>query len=103
MLNLTTGSIASILLIAAMTILQVLDIYTTYQCLKKPDRTEANKIMAFLIRYMGTLPALVIPKALVLVFIGWALVTYPVWQIQIPMGLVCCGYVYVVRSNWKLM
>lgn len=50
------------------TILQVLDFYTTYKAISSGGK-ELNPIVAWLMKYLGLIPALVLVKGYVAVFV----------------------------------
>lgn len=88
----------SIILFVALCLLQVLDVYSTKRLLDANAAHEANIVMAFLVKKLGTLAGLALPKmaALVLLYL---------YAMQYPNGLfaLVAVYVAVVVNNFTLM
>lgn len=76
--------------------LNLLDIYTTLAILKQGGR-ELNPVMARLMRALGTAPALVIAKSLLLTLLYWQLESLPFWLLALLVGV----YAAVVAHNFK--
>ena len=84
------------MLFAALVVLQVLDMYTTVRAMRH-GHTEANKYVAWLMDKIGVIPAMLLPKILVMGFFGFYLSEWP-WFVLA--GLVCF-YVWVVQHNYR--
>lgn len=100
------------ILLAIFTVLQIADIVTTIKVLKRPDRKEGNKIMAWLMDKIGIVPTLIIPKTLAVLILGYAAYLYPglpdttgTWPHILSGVLICWSgfYVLVVRNNKQLL
>ena len=86
-------------MIAALISLQVLDIISTYLCLKSESGAEANPWLAKLMAKIGLLPALVLAKGL---FIAMLIL----WGYLVPTAFIVvmiAFYVYVVVNNFKIL
>lgn len=94
-------------LLALITALQVLDVYTTWRALQNPGNVEANKIMARLMAWMGVLPALIATKLLFLIILVagvlWtSFYAASLWYIlTCALGLILGGYALVVGNNFR--
>ena len=84
------------LLFAALVVLQVLDMYTTLRALRN-GHTEVNKYMARLMDNVGVIPAMLIPKALMLGAI-WLYLPLVPW---LALAGLVCFYVWVVQHNYR--
>lgn len=85
----------SIYLFIAIAVLQIGDIVTTVACIQSGKGQEANGLMAFLIKRLGLVPALVATKAAILSLLWYAL---PQMPIEILVAMVFL-YVWVVINN----
>jgi len=81
-------------LFAVMCVLQAADGWTTYQGLRYGAR-ERNPIANWLMDALGTVPAIVVIKGVVIV-VAWLLIPQP----EYLAGLVIV-YALVVWNNWK--
>lgn len=100
------------ILLAIFTVLQIADIVTTIKVLKRPDRKEGNKIMAWLMDKIGIVPALIAGKVVALIVLGYAVYLFPglpdtsgYWPHILSGVLIGWSgfYVWVVRNNKQLL
>lgn len=87
-----------VILLIVFCVLQVLDTYMTYKLLASGVAHEANPVMAWFMEKIGTLSGMIVPKALLVVFLGVFALPYP-WLL----GILCVLYVWVVVHNYLLM
>lgn len=80
----------------ALMLLQAADIYTTTRIIGTGGR-EINPAMAWLMRELGVMPALVVSKCLMLIVVLALLPQLPMWFMT---GL-CVFYAFVVWHNWR--
>ena len=89
-------------LLAAIAILQGLDIETTYRALTKGQGNyEANKLMAWLMGKLGMLPALLLTKAIMLIMLTGAILWAPSRLLTIVLGGIILLYAVVVINNFR--
>jgi len=90
-------------LLMAFIALQIADIWTTHKCLQRPDRKEANKVIAWLMSKMGVLPALIALKVPIICAVGYVTLclSVPWWPIALVM--LCVFYAAVVVNNIRLL
>ena len=93
----------SILIAIALTILQALDIYSTYQFLKRPDRQEGNKWLKIMMDKIGILPTLIIMKLAVFLPITYVFIRVQHEYMTASGVVIIAIYVWVIRNNWRLM
>lgn len=82
-------------LFGLLTALQLADVYTTRRILIAGGK-ELNPMMRWLIRKLGVMPGLIIPKAFLLILAYIVLLPYP-WVL----GALCGLYVGVLVHNAK--
>lgn len=92
------------ILILVLIVLQLLDIYSTYNILKLGGK-ELNPLLAKLFELIGVMPGLVLAKT---IFIGILLYFYITKQetIQVlitPLILISIVYAYIVQNNFKVL
>ena len=87
----------SYILFVVFVLLQLADIWTTHQCLYRGIGHEANPIMAFVFKYIGVLPGLILTK---IVVIG---VFSLVISVPLIVLVVDLGYLFVVYNNYKIL
>lgn len=80
----------------ALMLLQAADVYTTLRIIGNGGR-ELNPAMAWLMRELGALSALVVSKCLMLIVVLTLLPKLPVWF----MVALIVVYVAVVWHNWR--
>lgn len=88
-------------MLAALIILQVLDLLTTVIALRNPRLTEGSKakVIQWLMAHMGVLPALLVIKGAFIGLIFWAAPQVPVELLYV----IAAGYCWVVWNNIKLI
>lgn len=79
--------------------LQVLDLLTTVVALRKPGLKEGNPYLRWLMDRIGVVPALLVVKGCLIVFLFWAV---PLMHIGVVVAL-CVLYVVVVANNLRLL
>ena len=84
------------ILLLALVILNVLDIYTTIRILRHGG-SEVNPIMSWLMDKLGVMPALIVPKTLLLLAVWFYLAIMP----TIVLAGLCCLYAAVILHNYK--
>lgn len=85
-----------IALLAALIALQVADAVTTLACLRRGG-TERNPLLAAAMFAIGTVPALLLAKAL-LIGVAVLLLGYPV-----ALAVICAVYAVVVINNLRVL
>lgn len=93
-------------LFAALVVLQLADIATTFYIISRQIGREANPVMAWIIRKCGLAPGLLLPKAAVLTALYLALLEHsmPHWMLAgliILYGWVIYNNVGVIRGGWN--
>ncbi len=95
------------ILLAMITVLQALDVYTTWRALRNPGNCEANKIMARLMAWIGVLPALIVTKLLFIVILAAAVLWTSLYAAAYAYILTCTlclvlgGYALVAGNNFR--
>lgn len=85
-------------LFAALALLQLGDIYTTYKCLTGNYGVEGNPIVLAVMKAIGVLPALYLIKGVVIAMLA---VSYK--DIHTGLMLLLIGYyTYIVYHNFKI-
>lgn len=88
------------LLLGIIIVLQGLDIYTTRRALQK-SCVESNPIMAWLMKRLGILPALLMTKFGFCAFLVAAIIYWPSYALTCVLGLIIAGYALVVGNNFR--
>lgn len=76
-------------------ILQVNDAGTTYYALRKGYAQEANPVMRRLMEIIGTAPALLLTKSVVMTALWY-------WRNDIALAVLCVFYAWVVWRNFEI-
>jgi hypothetical protein len=84
------------ILLVTFILLQLGDGVSTYLCIKSGKGNEANKIVAFGIKKIGIVPALIIYKSFA-IGLGILLIDYPICLLLLNLL-----YGYVVFNNYKI-
>ena len=84
-------------------ILQVLDIITTIKAIDSGKGAEANPIIKAVMNKIGTAPALLISKAVIVGGMASAVYFFPSTALIVSLGVVICLYGWVIWNNWKLV
>lgn len=88
------------ILLGLFIVLQLLDIYTTNKALKTGKASEKNPLMKVLMGKLGIIPAMVIPKVIV---IGLALYfVEDTFEWRLILGLFSVAFVFVVWNNYNV-
>lgn len=90
-----------LILLAALAVLNFLDVISTVAALKKPGVYEANIFVAWLQKVLGKNWWVIKPVGFALIAII-ALSYGPQAPVIIATSLMVLGYIYVVQSNLKL-
>ncbi|KIA81369.1 hypothetical protein QR66_05245 [Chromobacterium piscinae] len=77
--------------------MQLLDVATTWQVIRRGIGREANPLLRAVMARMGILPSLLLSKALLLAACVWFRPPWPAYAVLA--GL----YVPVLVNNWKVM
>ena len=85
------------LLLAIFVLLQIGDVWTTYNVIQSNKGHEGNTIMAWLMDKLGILPAFFIMKALAVIAVYFLL---PLWQAILVLDII---YAYVVFQNYQIL
>lgn len=105
---LTTPSLILLILFA---LVHLADGYTTVRALKIPGRYEKTDALAWLMKKIGVIEALVLAKTTSVALVAWALMIVPTnpppWDsisflLNIALLLAIIFYAQVVDRNWKL-
>lgn len=91
----------SLILVVAISILQVLDALTTYAAINRRGAREVNAVMAGLFNRIGVLPALLLTKAgvVALLFAGYYFDIYQTRLDLVLLALLMMFYTAVVMHN----
>ena len=79
-------------------VLQAIDVWTTYANLKRPDRHEANPLMAKAFKEIGFWPTMIVLKCGVVALAYFILLPHTV--IMLPL---CAFYTLIVANNFRLL
>jgi len=85
-------------LIGIFTVLQILDIWTTYTVITKCNGVEQNPIMDKIISWLGLLPALIVTKIIAVCLVIYISTVYPLLLIAFVVL-----YTVVIIHNYKSM
>lgn len=88
-----------IFLMLGVTVLQILDGMTTYEALTHDRAAEGNKFLKAIMDQIGIAATLIISKGLFIGGLSAACLLYPSIYLTVMLGLICCGYVWVVSNN----
>ena len=92
----------SIILTVLGSLLQVADGISTYLCLRRPDRTEANGILKSLFDAIGLVPGLILVKGIGIAICVVAYLFAGIYTTYL-LGALCIGYAWVLWNNYKLI
>jgi hypothetical protein len=91
-----------LIVLVVFALLQAGDGWTTYQALKKAGNIEANRIVARIMSLIGVIPALVVLKGGIVVFIGAAFWFAPSVYLTVGILAINVFYAIVVWKNYQL-
>jgi hypothetical protein len=90
-----------ILLIVA-SLLQIGDGLTTWKALQRPDRKEANGMLASFFNAVGVVPGLIIMKGLGVMICVGAYMYAGVWAVWV-LAFITLVYVGILINNWRML
>lgn len=84
-----------------LTLLQIADVFTTYNLVKDREADEGNPIMVWCIKKLGLLPGLIVPKLIIITLFGYLFIYYR--QLTVAAMIISSGfYVWVIYNNTRL-
>ena len=92
----------NIILAVIGSLLQIADGISTYICLRRPDRHEANGILKSLFDKIGLVPGLILVKGFGIAICAVAYFFAGMWTPYV-LGAICIGYAWVCWNNYKLL
>lgn len=82
-----------------LTLLQLLDIWTTHKCLSRSGTVESNPILARMFTKLGILPTLILTKGAYIALLWWGAQYVPVELLY----AIAAFYVWVVWNNLRIL
>lgn len=80
-------------------VLQIVDAFTTYLCLQRPDRAEGNPAVKWIMDKLGVLPTLIMSKLTIIFVIAYVTFLLDVgWWIY-AMFVLCAVYALIAVNN----
>lgn len=87
------------MMLPLLTLLQLLDIWTTHKCLSRSNTVESNPILAKLFGKLGILPTLVVMKGAYIALLWWGEKYVPVELLY----AIAAFYCWVVLNNLRIL
>ena len=87
-------------LLGVIVFLQIVDIVVTKKIVDKGGK-ELNKLLSWLMKELGVLPALLVTKGMLITVLLIAYGYYNIPFLKEVLFLICLGYIYVIYFNVK--